>query len=687
MEDIDNLFQNTMKGQWENVVKAYEDYPQIQKVKITTSEDTALHLAVVAELNDIVLRLVRSMRENPSDVLKLQNKKGNTALHLAAALGNEVMCHCMASKDPKLVAVLNHEGETPLFLAALEGQKDAFLCLHLLDTESKGDKNKNDSRAATFRKNNGDTILHAAIFGEHFSLAFQIIRYYPDLVSSVNENGLTPLHILASKPHVFESGSGLGWFESFVYKCVTVDELIKEEKHNHDSCSNNSRANNGLKFPQNFDKCINYFKLTKSISIRVLKGEGGDQVNPQHNSSTPQVRSINCLRSKDDQSKKDRKEDQPPDYVKCFLKGIIDLVLVDHRNPDQYKYVYNGQDPRISTFGQDVNAFTARETPLDPSTYKKKNARRSRRKETPILVAAKMGVTEMVKKILDTFPVAMWDLDPAEKNILLLAIENRRTSVYNLLLSRKALGQTIFWQVDNQGNSALHLAAKYGDHLPLLFPGAALQVQWEIKWFQHVKKLMPRHFFTRYNDDGKTPDEVFTESHRDLVKQGREWLTKTSESCSVVAALISTVAFATSAAVPGGVDQGSGKPILENEPVFNIFAISSLVALCSSVTALVLFLTILTSRYQENDFAKDLPRKLLLGLTTLFTSIVAILVSFCSGHSFILTNELRSAAYPIYAATCLPVTFFALAQLPLYFDLMLAILKTVPQRSYKVISD
>ncbi|KAH9680733.1 ANK REP REGION domain-containing protein [Citrus sinensis] len=651
MEDIDNLFQNTMKGQWENVVKAYEDYPQIQKVKITTSEDTALHLAVVAELNDIVLRLVRSMRENPSDVLKLQNKKGNTALHLAAALGNEVMCHCMASKDPKLVAVLNHEGETPLFLAALEGQKDAFLCLHLLDTESKGDKNKNDSRAATFRKNNGDTILHAAIFGEHFSLAFQIIRYYPDLVSSVNENGLTPLHILASKPHVFESGSGLGWFESFVYKCVTVDELIKEEKHNHDSCSNNSRANNGLKFPQNFDKCINYFKLTKSISIR-----------------------------------KDRKEDQPPDYVKCFLKGIIDLnlrekketytwaiqvlnELVDHRNPDQYKYVYNGQDPRISTFGQD------------------KNARRSRRKETPILVAAKMGVTEMVKKILDTFPVAMWDLDPAEKNILLLAIENRRTSVYNLLLSRKALGQTIFWQVDNQGNSALHLAAKYGDHLPLLFPGAALQVQWEIKWFQHVKKLMPRHFFTRYNDDGKTPDEVFTESHRDLVKQGREWLTKTSESCSVVAALISTVAFATSAAVPGGVDQGSGKPILENEPVFNIFAISSLVALCSSVTALVLFLTILTSRYQENDFAKDLPRKLLLGLTTLFTSIVAILVSFCSGHSFILTNELRSAAYPIYAATCLPVTFFALAQLPLYFDLMLAILKTVPQRSYKVISD
>ncbi|KAL9411300.1 hypothetical protein AB3S75_044986 [Citrus x aurantiifolia] len=97
------------------------------------------------------------------------------------------------------------------------------------------------------------------------------------------------------------------------------------------------------------------------------------------------------------------------------------------------------------------------------------------------------------------------------------------------------------------------------------------------------------------------------------------------------------------------------------------------------------FLTIVPSR--ENDYARDLPRKLLLGLTTLFTSIAAILISFCSGHSFILKDEMRSAAYLIYAASCLPMTFFALAQLALYFDLIWAIFKKVPQRSYKVISD
>ncbi|GMN62473.1 hypothetical protein TIFTF001_031556 [Ficus carica] len=61
-----------------------------------------------------------------------------------------------------------------------------------------------------------------------------------------------------------------------------------------------------------------------------------------------------------------------------------------------------------------------------------------------------------------------------------------------------------------------------------------------------------------------------------------------------------------------------------------------------------------------------------------------MLVSFCAGHVFILNQELRYVAYPLYAALCFPITFFGLAQLSLYFDLVLAILKKIPQRSYRV---
>ena len=196
---------------------------------------------------------------------------------------------------------------------------------------------------------------------------------------------------------------------------------------------------------------------------------------------------------------------------------------------------------------------------------------------------------------------------------------------------------------------------------------------------------MPFHFFQRYNKKGNTSKEIFTETHKDLLKDGSEWLRSTSESCSVVAALIATVAFASATTVPGGVKQDFGTPTLENQPAFDVFAISSLVALCFSVTALVLFLSILTSRYQEMDFGRDLPRKLLLGLTSLFVSIASMLIAFCAGHFFVLKDELKYAAFPVYAVTCLPITFFAVAQFPLYFDLMWAAIKKVPQRSYKVV--
>lgn len=201
---------------------------------------------------------------------------------------------------------------------------------------------------------------------------------------------------------------------------------------------------------------------------------------------------------------------------------------------------------------------------------------------------------------------------------------------------------------------------------------------------QHVKSSVPPLCYGHHNTNGDTPRKIFTQTHENLVKAGNEWLIKTSESCSVVAALIATVAFATSATVPGGLDQQQGYPILKDRKAFDIFSVSSLIALCLSITALVFFLAIITSRFEERDFKRDLPRKLLIGLTCLFSGIAAMLLSFCAGHTFILRDKLKSVAVPIYAAATVPVMFFAVAQLPLYFDLLWAACRKVPLRSYKV---
>ncbi|XP_041020515.1 ankyrin repeat-containing protein ITN1-like [Juglans microcarpa x Juglans regia] len=304
--------------------------------------------------------------------------------------------------------------------------------------------------------------------------------------------------------------------------------------------------------------------------------------------------------------------------------------------------------------------------------------------ETAILIAARNGVAEIVEKILELVPVAIHDVNAENKNAVLLAVENRQPHVYKLLLQRNILNRdSVFRVVDKEGNSAFHLAAKLAAFKPWLIPGEALQMQWEMKWYEFVTSSIPPNFVPRYNKERETPEEVFIKTHRTLLNKGSEWLTKTSQSYSVVAALIATVAFATSTTVPGGLKQDTGIPTLENKPAFQLFAISSLVALCFSVTALVMFLSILTSRNQERDFGKDLPRKLLIGLTSLFFSIAAVLISFCSGHFFVVQNNVKYVAFAVYAATCLPITFFAAVQFPLYFDLIHATFTKVPRRSYK----
>lgn len=114
----------------------------------------------------------------------------------------------------------------------------------------------------------------------------------------------------------------------------------------------------------------------------------------------------------------------------------------------------------------------------------KKKLSEMEKRETAILIAAKNGVVEIVEKILEHFPVAIHDKNYEKKNIVLLAVQHRQPHVYELLLKRKILKETVFRQVDVDGNSALHLAAKLGENRPWLIPGAALQMQWEIKWYE-----------------------------------------------------------------------------------------------------------------------------------------------------------------------------------------------------------
>ena len=95
---------------------------------------------------------------------------------------------------------------------------------------------------------------------------------------------------------------------------------------------------------------------------------------------------------------------------------------------------------------------------------------------------------------------------------------------------------------------------------------------------QFVKNNLLQHYCYQHNK--------WLKSHMDLVRGGGKWLKSSSNSCSVVTTLITTVVFLASTAVPGGINDSSGMPILVKHLAFTLFAISSLVALCFSIIAL-----------------------------------------------------------------------------------------------------
>ena len=149
-------------------------------------------------------------------------------------------------------------------------------------------------------------------------------------------------------------------------------------------------------------------------------------------------------------------------------------------------------------------------------------------------------------------------------------------------------------------------------------------------WFNAV---CAEFLATRFCWSGKwgrhTPDEIFQKEHQKLEDESKQWLNSTSNSCSFIAALITTVAFASSASVPGGlqwqnstsnassffaaliatvafassagVKQDTGESVFEHHLAFSI---ASLGAPFCWVISLLIFLVIFVSKGEDRFYYK-----------------------------------------------------------------------------------
>ncbi|XP_022714426.1 protein ACCELERATED CELL DEATH 6-like [Durio zibethinus] len=181
------------------------------------------------------------------------------------------------------------------------------------------------------------------------------------------------------------------------------------------------------------------------------------------------------------------------------------------------------------------------------------------------------------------------------------------------------------------------------------------------------------------NKDNHTAKDLFDQQHKDQLTKAQKWVKETSQSSSTVAVLVATVVFAAAYTAPGGFHAQSGRPVLltTEKPQYLFFTIMDIAGLASSLTSLVVFLSVLTSSLELQEFSNRIPRNISIGFTSLFFSVTATMFTFTATIFLLVRLEKTWTATLTYAAAFLPISIFALFQFPLYYEFFEAAVKSI----------
>nr|XP_043612224.1 ankyrin repeat-containing protein At5g02620-like [Erigeron canadensis] len=288
-----------------------------------------------------------------------------------------------------------------------------------------------------------------------------------------------------------------------------------------------------------------------------------------------------------------------------------------------------------------------------------------------LFVAAEMGNINFLVELINRYPDLIWKQNDDKQSIFHVAVYHRRESIYNLLHEIGSIKALIYPMRDREDNNMLHLAGNIASKNRLEdVSGVAFQMQRELLWFKEVESKIPPYYTERRNQKGKTPRDLFTETHKELVYEGEKWMKGTASKCMVVAALIATIVFGVAYTIPGGYDQTNGFPKFRDNAPFIVFVMLDAISLILSSTSILVFLSILTSRYAQDDFIESLPKKLMLGLSMLFLSIVTMMIAF--SVSFFVLYDHR---YYLIIAGCIsilalvPIISYVVLHFPLLEDM------------------
>ncbi|KAG6573476.1 hypothetical protein SDJN03_27363, partial [Cucurbita argyrosperma subsp. sororia] len=289
--------------------------------------------------------------------------------------------------------------------------------------------------------------------------------------------------------------------------------------------------------------------------------------------------------------------------------------------------------------------------------------------ETPLLLAAARGILEVVERIVEAHPEAVDYVTTQDRNILHVIIAHRQLKIFEWFKTRELLVHRLAKRIDVLGYTILHHVG-ITQFLHESTHGPAIQLQHELEWFDRIRKVLPVLYTMHYSNNKWRPRELFNKTHKDLLDKGKEWVKKTSESCSAVAVLMASVTFAAAFTVPGGLNSKTGSPVLLSNPTYMLFTGLDITSLISSLSSLILFLLILTSPFEMDTFRQQLPVQLSFGFNLLFLSVASTMIAFTM--AVVLTMKATNMVWVewlLYMVTLVPIIIFMVMKLPLLLEL------------------
>ncbi|KAI7738359.1 hypothetical protein M8C21_008422 [Ambrosia artemisiifolia] len=721
------LYEASIKCNWKAAEAIFVKYPQmeLERCSITENGETALHVAASAKgsnhVEEFVKKLVDKMQRGD---LELQNNNHNTAFYLAAAAGNIKAVKVMLERNRTLLAIAGSNGTMmPLYTAALFGNEDVVKYLY---------NNSKKLRDDGWTPKNRCWLLQKCVENDMFDVALEIVKTYPELITGDVLGVLARKPEAFREPNINIISRTINWGKDLYSKMLIANPEVDQElsgtptpfpevksdiiKRIIKPAPEKKNALPLLKFiwediakrPKNeIDKILRgspdsirqdtttvsgwaiAMQLQNLISEHVAKmKEETENIITMHPSSTnqdtvkvEQARKLQKLISErlvnlqaetqkitkgPNSMKQDNKSSSSKKAQDLELQNII-LDYIANTYDKTQKIVKTirriDQAPLLQNFIFDqIEKLDKASQKISIELKPAKETYSSR----VLFIAAEMGNTIFLVELIRKYPDLIWKVNDDNQTIFHIAIKHRHEGAMKDLITPLK---------DLKNNNMLHLVGKIAKQKRLEdVSGVALQMQRELLWFKEVKNMIPPSYRERVNEDGLTPHELFTKEHKDLVTHGEKWMKGTANQCMIVAALIATIVFAAAFTVPGGYDQSNDKtngiPVFHSKATFMVFVVADAISLFLSCASILIFLSILTSRYAEDDFLDSVPKKLISGLLTLFMSITTMTIAF--GVSFFVLYHKGLLWMPILicAFGLLPVLLYIWLQYRLFADVI-----------------